>query len=305
MELKMFDRNPREMNRPDAATLDERYAYHCAAEYRDRGWSVIPLCGKKPLLPSWRAFQQRTSTLGEIAVWFGGPVSDMPGVGIVTGGCSGLVVIDCDAPEDAEYWLTNFAPSPLMVRTGGGGMHVYYRMPESDTIGNRTRLFGRKIDVRGEGGYVCAPPSRHENGTLYQWVSWGDYCLENVPFLDPTWLRPTPPQIANATRVVSSREIRDVAAYIRKIRAISGQNGHNATYRAACILRDVGLSPEETLAELIDWNETNCEPKWSVRELLHKTQSAFARISGSPSDVSESAPNRAADSTHLNSKEPT
>ncbi len=181
MELKMFDRNPREMNRPDAATLDERYAYHCAAEYRDRGWSVIPLCGKKPLLPSWRAFQQRTSTLGEIAVWFGGPVSDMPGVGIVTGGCSGLVVIDCDAPEDAEYWLTNFAPSPLMVRTGGGGMHVYYRMPESDTIGNRTRLFGRKIDVRGEGGYVCAPPSRHENGTLYQWVSWGDYCLENVP----------------------------------------------------------------------------------------------------------------------------
>ncbi len=161
----MFDRNPREMNRPDAATLDERYAYHCAAEYRDRGWSVIPLCGKKPLLPSWRAFQQRTSTLGEIAVWFGGPVSDMPGVGIVTGGCSGLVVIDCDAPEDAEYWLTNFAPSPLMVRTGGGGMHVYYRMPESDTIGNRTRLFGRKIDVRGEGGYVCAPavPSRERH----------------------------------------------------------------------------------------------------------------------------------------------
>lgn len=66
-------------------------------------------------------------------------------------------------------------------------------------------------------------------------------------------------------------------AYIAHIRAISGQGGHNATFRAACKLRDSGLGEAEALAALVEWNETNAQPKWTVKELLHKVDDADNR----------------------------
>lgn len=69
--------------------------------------------------------------------------------------------------------------------------------------------------------------------------------------------------------------IRRPRSYIRTIHAISGQHGHNQTFRAACKLRDAGLTPEEALCELVIWNRTNATPPWSVQELLHKVQSAY------------------------------
>jgi len=43
---------------------------------------------------------------------------------------------------------------------------------------------GPGIDVRGDGGYVIAPPSRHASGRLYRW----DVALGDLPEL-PGWLR--------------------------------------------------------------------------------------------------------------------
>ena len=69
--------------------------------------------------------------------------------------------------------------------------------------------------------------------------------------------------------------VRQVAAYISQIEAISGEGGHNATYRVACRLRDAGLSPTEAMAMLVRWNETNAVPPWTEWELTHKIKSAF------------------------------
>ena len=38
---------------------------------------------------------------------------------IVTGRCSGLVVVDCDSPRDANWWQEQFPQTPLAVFTGG------------------------------------------------------------------------------------------------------------------------------------------------------------------------------------------
>lgn len=35
------------------------------------------------------------------------------------------------------------------------------------------------------------------------------------------------------------------------------------------------MTPDEALATLIEWNETNAEPCWTVWELQHKIRSAF------------------------------
>ena len=69
------------------------------------------------------------------------------------------------------------------VRTGSGGAHLYFSHPGNIHLGNRaSSVLGRGIDVRGDGGYVIAPPSRHVSGRNYHWR------LEGDPSPAPAWL---------------------------------------------------------------------------------------------------------------------
>lgn len=64
-----------------------------------------------------------------------------------------------DRHRDAmEALIGGPLPVSLAVRTPSGGVHVYYRMPDGEPIGNRGNL-PKHIDVRGLGGYVIVPPS--------------------------------------------------------------------------------------------------------------------------------------------------
>jgi hypothetical protein len=56
--------------------------------------------------------------------------------------------------------------------------------------------------------------------------------------------------------------------------AISGQNGHDQTFRLACILvQGFDLSPDDAFSFLSRYNQ-RCEPPWSERELWHKLADA-------------------------------
>ena len=56
--------------------------------------------------------------------------------------------------------------------------------------------------------------------------------------------------------------------------AISGQEGHNKTFRVACVLMiGFGLSLEEAWVLINEYN-SRCEPQWSEKELRHKLLSA-------------------------------
>jgi putative DNA primase/helicase len=61
-------------------------------------------------------------------------------------------------------------PTPTWtVETPGGGRHLYFALPEGEVPGNRTGLL-RRVDVRGEGGYVIVPPSVRPDGKRYSWI---------------------------------------------------------------------------------------------------------------------------------------
>lgn len=242
-------------------------------EYLTRGWSVIPLLGKLPAVP-WKEFQTRRATPEEVESWFSSATKPT-GVGIVTGKLSGLVVVDCDTPEAAKFWQASFPSSPLSVSTGGGGVHVYYGMPEAGEVRNRTKILGRQIDVRGEGGYATAPPSLHSSGKEYAWVA----CDRSakLPEFDAAWLIDKS-QPARLPISEQTSQVRNAVAYIRRIQARAGEGGHNATFRAACKLRDAGLSAEEALSVLTDWNQTNATPGWSAQELWHKIRSVYSDL---------------------------
>lgn len=151
-----------------------------AIKYSKMGLSVIPLKPKSKLPQSfsWEAYQTRKAEPKKVAQWWDKwPDSN---IGIITGPVSGLVVVDCDSREAMKLVLSYVRQSVLdriPFSSTGNGFHLYFRypkLPEDVALGNRGNLFKdkkRNVDVRGEGGYVVAPPSIHENGRRYAWAS--------------------------------------------------------------------------------------------------------------------------------------
>jgi hypothetical protein len=106
-------------------------------------------------------------------------------VGIPTGEKSGVVVLDMDLDAGGLESLAMLegasvpAPKTAKARTGGGGIHIYFRYPRGTEIRNSAGLLGPGLDVRGEGGYVVVPPSRTQDP--YEWV-------DRSPLAEASWL---------------------------------------------------------------------------------------------------------------------
>ncbi len=146
-----------------------------------KGWSILPLKGKLPSIDKWAAYQKDFATDEEIEEWFTNPA--VTGMGILTGKLSGLVVLDLDLAKGADITGLELLPT-VISKTGGGGQHHYYKFPQNGEIRNSAGLIREHIDIRGEGGYVVAPPSLHPNGNNYEWcdaLSPGDVDMEEVP----------------------------------------------------------------------------------------------------------------------------
>jgi len=160
-----------------------------ALAYAAIGWAVLPLhgivqgrctcgdinCSKRGKHPIPRnGLKEATTDEGTIRNWW----REFPdaNVGIATGEVSGLIVIDVDdGPEKAGFSSLEALqskhgtiPREACVRTGGGGLHIYLAAP-GQLVRSSAGKLAPNIDVRGEGGYVVAPPSLHVSGRNYVW----------------------------------------------------------------------------------------------------------------------------------------
>jgi len=139
-----------------------------ALEYRRKGFSVIPIRPDKKPFISWLEFQDRQPTEDEINQWWNKwPKAN---VGIVTGEISGVLVIDCDN-EAAYQKIQEMLPDSFItcIAKTPRGYHLYLIYPKGQTIGNATGIF-EGVDVRGNGGYIIAPPSVNAEGKAYSWM---------------------------------------------------------------------------------------------------------------------------------------
>jgi hypothetical protein len=178
---------PSDGNGRDLPTTIEQWAQ----AYRARGWSVIPLRprDKRPLM-SWAVFQKRLPDADEIRSWYAHHPD--ANVGIVTGRLSGIIVLDVDARHGGDGSLDKLErrqgplSCSLMSITGGGGKHFYFAHPGGTEIRNRVGLYPG-IDLRGDGGYIVAPPSLHPSGNRYAWASTAAAVHEPVE-QPPAWL---------------------------------------------------------------------------------------------------------------------
>jgi len=95
------------------------------------------------------------------------------------------VVLDVDADDGGLGSLAKLeragapVPKTARTRTGGGGIHLFFRYPRGTEIRNSAGLLGPGLDVRGEGGYVVVPPSRTQGS--YEWV-------DRSPLAEASWL---------------------------------------------------------------------------------------------------------------------
>ncbi|GAA3293122.1 bifunctional DNA primase/polymerase [Dactylosporangium vinaceum] len=120
---------------------------------------------------------------------------------IRTGAVAGLVVVDID-PGHGGALDPALMPQTACVVTGSGGWHLYYRHPGTPVLNSQGRL-GEGIDVRGDGGYVVAPPSIHPRTRRpYRWAG-GRPVVEMPPALI-TACRPAPAATTTTPRVTSS-----------------------------------------------------------------------------------------------------
>lgn len=126
--------------------------------------------GKHP--ETKNGLKDASTDIEKIKKWW--PVGVSPSnIGIVTGGKSGLVVVDVDGDEGFEALgagrVEDLKDESVPCVKTGRGFHYYFR----SRIPVKTKQgFVSKVDVKADGGYVVAPPSLHINGRRYEWVNY-------------------------------------------------------------------------------------------------------------------------------------
>jgi hypothetical protein len=203
---------------------EQNTALTAALGYVQRGWHVLPCfepvgracacgdpsCGSAGKHPRVAGGLHAASTDADIigAWWRRWPGSN---VAIRTGTVSGLVVVDIDYRHGGDETLRSLArgkaamPPTQVVRTGDG-FHLYFSSPPMAVPNDSGVRLGPGIDVRGDGGYVIAPPSRHVSGGHYRVIAHGGVVAPLPSWLvalvapptSPPRARPAPPLLAHA-----------------------------------------------------------------------------------------------------------
>ena len=242
-----------------------------ALHYARLGLAVFPIKprSKQPL--TTHGFKDASKDQQQIDQWW----SRWPdaNIGIATGSASGgLVVIDLDIDdkkgvdgrETLRKWEAHHGKLPVdtwTAITGRGGYHYFYH--DSATVRNRTGIY-KGIDVRGEGGYIVAPPSIHPNGNTYTW--------EHDPVLFP---------LAEANGIVfdflcPSDGSQEKMSFALPDKIVDGERT-SAMVKLICSQQAKGLSDEAIRAAVRAENEQKCVPPLTDRELEKEVFPAIMR----------------------------
>jgi hypothetical protein len=187
-------------------------------------------------------------------------------IGIATGGLSGLVVVDVDLKNQGPHWIKVFEEQhgvihcDLKAASGGGGYHMYFPNPPGG-LRTATGVFPG-VDVRADGGYIVAPPSRHASGRSYEWLTPSTTFRPTLPAPEPLVLRLTAKTDRTRGEPVSPTE------------PIADGGRNNALFQLAARVVRSGASPAGVLAALEAENRTRCVPPLPAEEVRQIATSA-------------------------------
>jgi len=243
-----------------------------ALHYAGMGMAVFPIKprSKQPLTD--HGLKDASKDPAQIESWWSRwPTAN---IGIATGAVSGgLVVIDLDVDKDKgidgrvtlREWEAEHEKLPnstWLAITGRGGYHYFYH--DTSTVRNRTGIY-EGIDIRGDGGYVVAPPSIHPNGNTYEW--------EQDPMLYP---------LAEASGAVFDFLVGPVMKDPETIpfeipEQIPDGQRTTTMVKLVCSQQAKGLSDDAIMAAVRAENEAKCVPPLTDQELKKEVFPALTR----------------------------
>ena len=245
------------------------------------GFAVFPLVprGKEPAtkhgLHAW------TDSPDDVAeIWRRNPEYN---IGIALGEPSGGVfVIDIDVHDGSdgieflEEWEREHGklPQTVSVVTGTGGIHMYYRsnVPVRCSV-NRDA----GIDVRGDGGYVVAPPSVHPNGSPYFY----DLSRDDVEI---AW---ADERVREFLACVQGRLEEDRRKFELPERIGTGER-NETLFKYACSLQSKGRPDDEIRDAVFGANFSRCDKPLTTSEVNKLLHSVSNFEKGKSRDVEKS-----------------
>jgi len=265
-----------------------------ARAYAAQGWAVMPIyvpdstapggcsCGrpacdspaKHPT--SQRGVLQASRRDRQLESW--AAAQPEANIGIRTGADSDLIVLDIDTRHGGLASLAELEarhgalPPTRRSQTGSGGFHYLFRHPGGGKVGNSVGSLAAGVDVRGDGGYIVAPPSLHVNGTRYAWLDDAEPAA-----LPEAWivLLPRPRDPALAVVPTSAPDSEDGPYWLDQALLRAREGNRNATgFWLACQLRDCGLD-EATTGEWLMQYAQRLGGDYTQAEALHSAGSAF------------------------------
>lgn len=219
-------------------------------------------------------------------------------IGVVTGKVSGIYVLDLDnkrsvtlpngemVPEGVhsireQELAIGPLPDTLTSLTGSGGTHLVFRYPTTDMLGQQERTgpgqsresvsLGNRagilasVDIRGDGGYIVAPPSLHQSGNRYRWVEKG----QPITNLTSAWISLLTTQ-DSAERHSLDLEIAP------EFRILEGEGRHDWLFKMGSKLRGQNGLPYAALyGALSAYNAQVLVPPLESVEVEHIVQSCM------------------------------
>jgi len=113
-------------------------------------------------------------------------------------------------------------------------------------VGDSVEKLGTGLDIRGDGGYIIAPPSLHRSGKRYIWE------VSHEP--EDTSLAPMPAWLLALCQESTRREAPSAGEPIPEGRR------NDTLFRRGCGLRTSGYTERVILAALREMNATQCQP---------------------------------------------
>jgi hypothetical protein len=162
---------------------DPNLLIDAALHYHDRGWSIIPVAGKRPQR-RWKDHQRRRADLNQLRDLVAQPGTT--GLAVITGPVSANLGIRDFDQKDAYQHRANQHPTDARttptVRTSRG-YHCY------GTVAGEQYIDFGDGELRADSlHYTLLPPSTHPSGVTYVWI---------IPLTDT--LQPLPSSLAAAS----------------------------------------------------------------------------------------------------------
>lgn len=258
---------------------DDPKMFSYALGYAKRGLKVLPCyepfgpactCGNPDCKNQGKhprtvhGVKDATTDPGQIQKWW----TEWPNANIGIS-AEGLIILDIDAKNGGfasfEKLETEFGklPDTWIADTGGGGQHLFFKR-NGGACKNGAGL-RQGIDIRTDGGFVIAAPSRHASGKCYQWDA---SCSKKLAELPAEWIRFVEGTGKNSK---SAKSRFDTAAALAGVP--EGQRD-NACWKLACKLRNADVPINEAL-ELVLKAAANCTPAFPEDQAREKLERAY------------------------------